>query len=859
MRQYLAAKEQAPQALLFFRLGDFYELFFEDAITAARELEITLTSRNKEKGEPVPMCGVPYHAAEGYIAKLIQRNYRVAICEQMEAPSPGKKLVRREITRIVSPGTTTESGSLLSRQNNYLACATLNGELAGLAWVDLSTGEFQATEMPAHELCQAVEQSGARELLLSESLRPIGEELSGLRILLTEIEAWTHEANYASRLLREHFNVLSLDGCGLGGKPLATGCAGALLHHLRDTQKSSLDHLELPGYAERGGDLVLDAVTVRNLELFEPIFSQDLDGNRQATLIATIDRTQTAMGARLLRRRLARPSRQVDEIDARLNAVADLAALTIARGELHRLLGDVPDVERLLARLTLGSAGPREVVALARALSQIPRLRPHLATCQSARLHELLSALDDLPELRELIGKALADEPPATLNDGGAVRDGYHAALDQLRDISRNAKKYLTDIETRERARTGIASLKVRFNSVFGYYIEISKSNLAAVPPDYDRKQTLVNAERFITPELKELESRILDAQDRMLAIEREVFEAVRLEVVRAAAGIKRSAAALAELDVSVSLATLTSESAYVRPAFSTDGVMRIQAGRHPVIEHLMLQESQRFLPNDLYLDREKQFLAIITGPNMGGKSTYLRQTALIVILAQMGSFVPAQSALLPLVDRVFTRIGAADNLARGRSTFMVEMTETAAILNTATADSLILLDEIGRGTATYDGLALAWGVAEFIHDRIGAKTLFATHYHEITVLADRLDGVVNLQVRVKESGDKIIFLRRVEPGAADRSYGIEVARLAGLPQTLILRAREILQLHEKAETRVTEAIVPSRKPPTMQIQLFEPVTYQMADRIRSLNLDELKPIDALQLLAQLQRELNSQ
>lgn len=859
MRQYLAVKEQAPNALLFFRLGDFYELFFEDAITAARELEITLTSRNKEKGEPVPMCGVPYHAAEGYIARLIQRNYRVAICEQMEAPGPGKKLVRREITRVVSPGTATEAGSLQSRQNNYLACAAMLDGVAGLAWVDLSTGEFQTTEMPAAELPQAIEQTGARELLVSDSLRALGEELSGLRILLTEIEDWTHEANYAGRLLREHYNLLSLDGCGLGGKALATGCAGALLHHLRDTQKSSLDHLALPGWMDRGVDLVLDAVTVRNLELFEPIFSQDLDGSRQATLIATIDRTHTAMGARLLRRRMARPSRELEEIEARLNAVAELCARTIPRGELNRLLAGLPDMERLLGRLTLGSAGPREMVALSRALGQLPLLRPHLEGTGSARLAALHAGLDDLPALRARMDGALADDPPASLADGGAVRDGYHAPLDELRDISRNAKKYLAEIETRERARTGIASLKVRFNNVFGYYIEISKANLALVPEDYDRKQTLVNAERFTTPELKVLETRILEAEERMLAIEREIFEQLRQELVGHAAAVKQSAAALAELDVTCALATLASEAGYVRPRFDQEGVLRIEGGRHPVIEHLMLQDGQRFLPNDLYLDSQKQFLAIITGPNMGGKSTYLRQTALIVILAQMGSFVPAGAATLPLVDRVFTRIGAADNLARGRSTFMVEMTETAAILNTATASSLILLDEIGRGTATYDGLALAWAVAEFIHDRIGAKTLFATHYHEITVLAERMEGVINLQVRVKESGDRIIFLRRVEPGAADRSYGIEVARLAGLPQSLILRAREILQLHEKAETRVSEAIVPSRKAPAMQIQLFEPVTYQMADRIRGLNLDEVKPIDALQILAQLQRELNSQ
>lgn len=859
MRQYLAAKEQAPNALLFFRLGDFYELFYDDAVTAARELEITLTSRNKEKGEPVPMCGVPHHAAEGYIARLLQRNYRVAICEQMEAPGPGKKLVRREITRVVTPGTATGANVLRSRENNYLAAATLRDGRAGVAWVDLSTGEFHASEMEAQELVPFIEQSGAKELLVSEALRPIGDALADLRILLTTVEAWTHEPAYSEQLLREHFQLLSLDGCGLAGKPLATGGAGALLHYLRETQKSRLDHLEIPSFLDRGTDLLLDAVTIRNLELFEPIFSEDLDGNRRATLIATIDRTRTSMGARLLRRRLLRPSRDLAEIEARLDAVDAMLRATIARGELTARLGEVMDIERLLARVTLGTAGPRELAALAKSLEQTPGLRSHLADCEAGRLAALHEALDDIPELRGLIRAAIADEPPANLNDSGTVRDGYHPDLDELRDLSRNAKRYLAEIETRERARTGITSLKVRFNSVFGYYIEISKANLGNVPADYQRRQTLVNAERFITPELKDLESKILEAEERMLAIEREVFESVRQEVLRHAARVKGTAAAIAELDVCVGLAVLAADSSYSRPRFPAGGVMRIEAGRHPVIEKLMREDSQRFIPNDLYLDRKKQFLAIITGPNMGGKSTYLRQTALIALLAQMGSFVPANAALLPILDRIFTRIGAADNLARGRSTFMVEMTETAAILNTATAESLILLDEIGRGTATYDGLALAWGVAEYIHGRVGAKTLFATHYHELTALAERIAGVVNLRVMVKESGDRIVFLRRVEPGAADRSYGIEVARLAGLPQSLILRAREILALHEKAENRVSEEIAPSPSKPSMQIQLFEPVTHGIAERIRAVNLDELRPIDALQLVAELQRELNRQ
>lgn len=859
MRQYLAIKEQAPNALLFFRLGDFYELFFEDAVVAARELEITLTSRNKDKDDAIPMCGVPYHAADGYIARLIHKNYRVAICEQMEAPGPGKKLVRREIMRVVSPGTATDTGILRSRENNYLACATLHEDRAGLAWVDLSTGEFQTMELPTAELCPVIEQVGAKELLVSENLRALGDDLAGLRILITEVDAWTQETNYADRLLRDHFGLLSLDGCGLAGKPLATGCAGALLHHLRDTQKSSLDHLELPGFMERGRDLVLDAVTIRNLELFEPIFSQDLDGNRQATLVATIDRTCCVMGARLLRRRLLRPSRDLAEIEARLDAVAELVGNTIARGETRRLLESAADMERLLGRVTLGSAGPREMVALGRSLALMLRLRPHLDGMQAIRLQALREGLDDVPTLRVAIEQTLADEPPVSIADGGAVRDGFHAELDHLRDLSTNAKRFISDIEERERQRTGISSLKVRFNNVFGYYIEISKSNLANVPADYDRKQTLVNAERFITPELKKLEEEVLQAQERIVGIERTIVEDLRQQIIQNANAVKQSAAALAELDVTAALAALAAEDRYARPRFNDEGILRIEEGRHPVIERLMATESQRFLPNDLYLDRSKQFLAIITGPNMGGKSTYLRQTALISILAQMGSFVPASAATLPLIDRVFTRIGAADNLARGRSTFMVEMTETAAILNTATEDSLILLDEIGRGTATYDGLALAWSVAEYIHDRIRAKTLFATHYHEVTVLADRMEGVVNLQVRVKEAADRIIFLRRVEPGAADRSYGIEVARLAGLPQTLILRAREILQLHEKSESKVSESIVPSRKAPTMQIQMFEPVTHHMADRIRTLNLDEIRPIEALQILAELQRELEAQ
>jgi DNA mismatch repair protein MutS len=600
-------------------------------------------------------------------------------------------------------------------------------------------------------------------------------------------------------------------------------------------------------------------VTVRNLELVEPLFAGE---SKEVTLLSVLDRTQTGMGGRMLRARLLKPVLSLEEIEARLDAVGEFQANTILRARVREVLGEILDLERLLAKVTIGNANPRELLGLGQSLARVPQLRLLLADVRAVRLSANREQLDEVAEVRDAILGALADAPPVNFNDGGVIRDGYDEALDELRDISRNSRRYIAEIETRERARTGIASLKVRFNNVFGYYIEISKANLHLAPPDYERKQTLVNAERFTTPELKELEAKILDAEEKMLALEREIFARLRLATAAAASRIRRTAAAVAEIDVAASLAEVAVASSFTRPKFSLRGEMQVIAGRHPVIEKLGEREAQRFIPNDLYLSPDSKFLALITGPNMGGKSTYLRQTALMVILAQMGSFVPAREAVLPLVDRVFTRIGAADNLARGRSTFMVEMTETAAILNTATANSLIVLDEIGRGTATYDGLALAWAVVEFIHETIRAKTLFATHYHELTELAEQLEGVANFHVSVKEAGDQIIFLRKVEPGAADRSYGIEVARLAGLPPRLIERAREILVFHEKTEHEATEELVPKkkgRKASPLQIQLFEPVGYQIADRIRALNLDELRPVEALKLLAELQEELSKQ
>jgi len=846
MRQYHAVKQQVPNVLLMFRLGDFYELFYEDAITAARELEITLTARNKEKGQPIPMCGVPYHAAEGYLSRLIQKGYRVAICDQMEEAGPGKKLVKREVTRVVTPGTATESSLLRSHENNYLASVFRNGSRAGLAHADITTGEFRATEIDLADVNATLENLNVREVLAAESV-------SGLPGVRTVVDDWVFDIDHAERGLREHFRLLTLDGCGLSDRPLAVSAAGAILHYLRETQKSALDHLDRPTYYDRSDSMILDAVTVRNLELLEPLFAGE---SKESTLIHVLDQTCTGMGGRLLRNRLLRPCLQLPEIEARLDAVQETLQTTIARSEIRKLLAQVLDLERLLAKLALGTAGPRELLALGRSLALVPRVKEQISSFTKVRLFQISSGLDEIPELGDRILTAIAEEPPANLADGGTIRPGYHVELDELRDISRNSRQYIAQIELRERGRSGIQSLKVRFNNVFGYYIEITKSNLHLAPSDYERKHTLVNAERFTTPELKELESKILDAEEKMLALEREIFQELRQFAAEHAARIRQTAAAIAELDVTCALAQVAAENRYVRPGFSDSGEIRIVAGRHPVIEKLAEKEAARFIPNDLYFDTDSQLIAVITGPNMGGKSTYLRQAASIVILAQMGSYVPADSAALSIVDRVFTRIGAADNLARGRSTFMVEMNETAVILNTATSRSLVVLDEIGRGTATYDGLALAWSVVEHIHQRIRARTLFATHYHELTELADQLPGVRNLHVSVKEAGDQIIFLRKVEPGRADRSYGIEVARLAGLPVSVIERAREILALHERSEQAVAEELAPRGTPGPMQIQLFEPVNYQIAERIRNLKVDELRPIEALQLLHDLQKEL---
>ena len=860
MRQYHSIKSDVPDALLLFHLGDFYELFYDDAIVASRDLGITLTSRNKEKGEPVPMCGVPCHSADGYIAKLIAKGHRVAICDQVEDAGKTKKIVRREVTRIVTPGTASDSSLLRSGENNYLAAVAEKSGSTGLAYVDISTGEFRMTELDAEDVEDALGHLGAKEVLFPSagplfSYEPASVTASN-GYLRTELEPWVFEASYAERTLRDQFKLHVLDGLGAAGRPAALAAAGAVLHYVRDTQRGALQHLDPPTYYRKQDWMALDPVTVRNLELVEPLFG----GSAQATLLRVIDKTQTPMGARLLRQWLLRPSIDRAEIESRRDGAADLHGQVITRTELGQELKPVLDIERLLARITLGSATARDIVGLGGSLACLPAVRRRIAKCESARMRRTHEQMDELPDIRERIETTLGDEPPAQLADGGTIREGFHAELDELRGLRKDGRGYIARMEARERARTGIASLKVRFNNVFGFYIEVSKSNLAAVPGDYDRKQTLVNAERFTTPELKEYESKVLDAEERILALEKTLFEELRSRLAGEARRIRTTATAVAELDVLRGLAQAAAENGYAAPEFNSGGELQIAGGRHPVIERLSDEQGgERFVSNDVYLDPNGHLIAIITGPNMGGKSTYLRQTALTAILAQIGSFVPAASARLPLIDRIFTRIGASDNLARGRSTFMVEMTETAQILNTATESSLILLDEIGRGTATFDGLAIAWAVVEHIHTRTRAKTLFATHYHELTELAEQLSGVVNLHVSVKEAGDNIVFLRRVEPGKADRSYGIEVARLAGLPGGVVERARSVLRTHEQREQTVSEELSIDPVDAPVQVSFVNEAERGVSEAIANTNIDELRPIEALSLIAEWKEKLGSE
>ena len=901
MQQYNAVKARYPHALLLFRLGDFYELFYEDAMIASRELQITLTSRNREKGQPIPMCGVPYHAVDSYIARLIRAGFKVAICEQMEQPGPGKKLVRREVSRVITPGTATDVAVLDARENNFLAAVAQNSAatLIGLAIVDLSTGEFQATEFSGPNAQESLRDE-LQLLRPRETLLPRPQQLfetsktsilDGAGGVETRVEDWVFHPDYAQRILREQFGVSELTSFGLDDHPQSMCAAGAVVHYLRENAArgddapsvEALQHLDRIRFYDQQDALVLDPVSVRNLELVSPIFTEEAKSSGPTTLIAALDSTVTGMGARLLRAWMLRPLLDPSAIEARLGAVAHLLQQTVVRGEIRKELRGIQDLERLTSRITLGLAGPRELLALRKSLGQLPVLKNFLTPPQSGGsdlLRDLHEELDELADIREKLERAVADEPPATASESGIFRTGYHVELDELRDLSQHSKQIIASTEERERKRTGINSLKIRFNQVFGYYIEISKPNLHLAPSDYERKQTLVNAERFTSPELKDYERKILAADERILEIERQLFVDLRAGIAGKAARLRRTAAAIAKLDVLAAFAKLAADRGYIRPEFNNTGELLIVGGRHPVIEELLRQKGERFVPNDLCFEPGRQQLLLITGPNMGGKSTYLRQAALIVLMAQMGSYVPARQAKLPFTDRIFTRIGASDNLARGRSTFLVEMSEVAAILHHATPSSLVLLDEVGRGTATFDGLSIAWAVVEHLQKHTRARTLFATHYHELTELADLLPAVQNIHVSVKETPNEIIFLRRVEPGSADKSYGIEVARLAGLPKSVVERAREVLKKHEQSEHELSETLTPaadfssrlgadattangaaatsgsSHRRNGHQDLLFTPLDRSVLEQLRSADLDNLKPLDALNLLAALKKQI---
>jgi len=881
MRQYLDAKQQHRDAIVLFRMGDFYEMFYEDALVASRALELTLTSRSKDaNGGGIPMCGVPFHAVDGYIARLVRKGFRVAICEQVEDPRKAKGIVKREVVRVVSPGTLTDSNYLDAREPAFImavapglpteARGARDGAKVGVALLDLSTGEFSAAEYSGDDGLQALADELSvlkpREIIAprsdngatSAAARAIA--LSGLPT--TPVDEWTFEVESATRTLLDQLRAGALDGFGLGGRPAAIAAAGALVHYLRCTQKADLAHVRSIAYRQRSDALLIDPTTLKHLEIVE-----GSEGGRDASLLAELDRTVSAAGSRMLRAWLLRPLVALEPIRDRLDAVEELAFRTTERGKFRDAIKSVQDLERLVARAALGTAGPRDLVGLERSLTVVPRVRIVLAELHAPLVQSLVAELDDLADIRGAISAVLVDDPPALARDGGFTRDGVDPELDSLRTISRSGKQVIAQMEERERARTGIGSLKVRYNRVFGYYIEISKSNLHAVPADYLRKQTIAGGERFITPALKEYEEKVLGADERILERELEIFERLRDGVGREAPRIQQTARALAALDVLAALAETAAVNDYIKPHVHDGDELAVADGRHPVVERRTVPGSGAagagFVPNDVTLNGTSCQLVILTGPNMGGKSTYLRQTALLCVMAQAGSFVPAREAKVPLVDRIYARVGASDNIARGHSTFMVEMQETANILLTATSRSLVVLDEIGRGTATFDGLSIAWAVAEYLatSPKVRPKTLFATHYHELTDLADATPGVVNCHVAAREWKDEIIFLRKIVPGRSDRSYGIQVARLAGLPRQVIDRAREILGALERDELARggRPSVSGTATDPQRQLGLFqagEPRGDALREKISTIDVDRMTPLEALALLAELKREL---
>ena len=882
LRQYLEIKKLYPGTILFFRLGDFYEMFNEDALIGSRELEITLTARQKESPNPIPMCGVPYHAAAGYITKLVRKGYRVAICEQSEPASKGIKLVKREVVRVITPGTAIDSQLVPASESVYLAAISSNRHSFGAAFLDISTGDFCATEIVGpdgwQKLRNQIESFTPKEILYPSTLRQLIGEAFGLTsidklpafglsgdkrtvqagqglITLTEVEEWYFGQADCERLLTEQFRTAELAGFGLEERPEATKAAGACLRYAKETQKAAAEHITEINCFGEADHMVLDSVTLSNLEILDSRGEGD-----KRSLFKVVDRTITGMGARLLRSWLVRPSIKRTEIQTRLSAVTELTD-TILRDQVRFLLKEVSDLERLVGRLNLGNATPRDLIALNRALKQTPKLNAVLGNVDSLLLQVLVENTFELPEIRDLIDGAIADDPPVVLSDGGIIRSGFNSELDELRNISTSGKQTIASFEELEKQRTGIPTLKIRFNNVFGYYIEVSKANIAKVPDDYERRQTLANAERYTTSNLKEWERKVLGAEERITQLENELFNQVRDQVRLETPKLQSTARALATLDTLASLAEIAVHRNYVAPQLHDGDEIEIKNGRHPIVE---AYSSVEFVPNDIYLNNSTDRLLIVTGANMGGKSTVLRQIALIQILGQIGSFVPATAARLPIVDRVWTRVGASDDLASGRSTFMVEMTETAQILHSATARSLVLLDEIGRGTSTFDGMSIAWAVAEYLHNspEHSAKTLFATHYHELTELAEHLPGAKNYQLTATEKDGDVVFLHKLVRGKASKSYGIAVARLAGLPLPVIERAKSVLEKLEKYELAVfaDESKNGVQKAAGMkvaaQVSLFAISNENVLDEIRTIDISSLSGDEAKRLLEDAKKRL---
>ncbi len=872
MQQYVETKEQYSDCILFYRLGDFYEMFFDDAITASRELEITLTGKNCGLEERAPMCGVPYHAVDSYLSRLVAKGYKVAICEQMEDPATAKGLVKREVVRIVTPGTTVDPQALDETKNNYIMCVAYIGDSYGVSVADVTTGEYFVTEIgDSGQLFDEITHLMPSELICNEAFYMSGMDLDDLKgrlgITIYALDSWYFDDAICRRTLKEHFRVSSMEGLGIGDFDCGVIGAGALLVYLKETQKTDLVQLSHLTRYVTGKYMVLDSSTRRNLELSETLREKQ----KRGSLLWVLDKTKTAMGARMLRKQLEQPLIDKRQIEMRLDAVEELLDNAICREEMREYLTPVYDLERLLSKITYKSANPRDLTAFHSSLSMLPHIRCILEEMRSPLLREILGEMDALEDICGLIGRAICEDPPLAMKEGGIIREGYSEEVDRLRNAKTEGKDWLAKLEEEEREKTGIKNLRIKYNKVFGYYLEVTNSFKDLVPDYYTRKQTLANAERYITPRLKELEDTILGAEDKLYALEYELYCEVRDTIGQEVVRIQNTAKAVAQLDMLASLAVVAERNRYVRPKINEKGVINIKDGRHPVVEQMI--PNDMFIANDTYLDDRKDRISIITGPNMAGKSTYMRQTALIVLMAQVGSFVPAASADIGIVDRIFTRVGASDDLASGQSTFMVEMTEVANILRNATRHSLLILDEIGRGTSTFDGLSIAWAVVEHISNTrlLGAKTLFATHYHELTELEGKIDNVHNYCIAVKEKGDDIVFLRKIVKGGADRSYGIQVAKLAGVPDPVIERAKEIAEELSYADitTRVKDIASGGKETKKKtkkydevdmaQMSLFDTVRDDdVLEEIKNLDVSHLTPIDALNTLYQLQNKLKN-